>query len=135
MSKPNKYTPPAINRKDAGWEAGAHVIEIEPVSFIGVVGAELLKATLIDAALRHPHQREFLREVRFNSLPAIEALLDKRTGEDFMRAAKEVYRMRGNYAKSEPQRERPEVARSEVSTTDAASTRSLAGNHSTARRL
>lgn len=111
------------------------VIEIEPVSFIGVVGAQLLKASLIDAALRHPHQREFLRDVRFNLLPPIEALLDKRVGEDFMRAAKEVYRMRGNHAKSEPQRERPEVARSEVGKTDAATTRSLAGNHLTARRL
>lgn len=111
------------------------MIEVEPVSFIGVVGGELLKARLIDAALRHPHQREFLREVRFNLLPAIEALLDKRTGEDFMRAAREIYRMRGEHAKSEPQRERPEVARSEVGKKDAATTRSLAGNHSTARRL
>ena len=111
------------------------MIEVEPISFIGVVGGELLKAKLIEAALRHPHQREFLREVRFNLLPAIEALLDKRTGEDFMRAAKEVFRMRGDHAKNEPQRERPEVARTEVSTKDATTTRSLDGNHSTARRL
>jgi hypothetical protein len=111
------------------------MIEVEPVSFIGVVGGELLKATLIDAALRHPHQREFLREVRFNLLPAIAALLDKRVGEDFMRAAKEIYRRRGDHAKSEPQRERQEVARTEIGTNDAVTTRSLAGNHSTARRL
>jgi hypothetical protein len=111
------------------------MIEIEPVSFIGIVGAELLKATLIDAALRHPHRREFLREVRFNLLPAIETLLDQRVGEDFMRAAKEIYRMRGDHAKSKPQRERPEVARTEVRANDAITTRSLGGNHSTARRL
>jgi len=85
------------------------MLDIEPVSLLAIVGAELFNARIREMAARCDTRRKFNRAMENEILPSIRALLDDRVAHDVLRAAREVYGMRGEHAKG-PQEERPAVA-------------------------
>lgn len=88
------------------------IIDIEPVSLIGIVGAELFNARIREMAARCDTRRKFNRAMENEILPSIRALFDYRVAHDVLRAAREVYGMRGEHAQAKdgPQEEVPAVA-------------------------
>ncbi len=88
------------------------MIAIEPVSVLGIVGAELFKERIREMAARCDTRRKFNRAMENEILPSIRALFDYRVGHDVLCAAREVYGMRGRHAQAKegPQEERPAVA-------------------------
>jgi hypothetical protein len=84
-------------------------IEIEPVSMLAIVGAELFKARIREMAARCDTRRKFNRAMENEVLPSIRALFDDRVAHDVLRAARAVYGKRGEHAKG-PQEEGPAVA-------------------------
>lgn len=85
------------------------MIDIEPVSLLAIVGAELFKERIREMAARCDTRRKFNRAMENEILPSIRALFDHRVAHDVLRAAREVYGMRGEHAKG-PQEEGPAVA-------------------------
>jgi hypothetical protein len=85
------------------------VIEIEPVSLLAFAGAELFKARIGEMAAQCDTRRKFNRAMENEILPSIRALFDYRVAHDVLRAAREVYGMRGEHAKR-PQEEGSAVA-------------------------
>jgi hypothetical protein len=85
------------------------MIDIEPVSLLAFVGAELFKARIREMAARCDTRRKFNRAMENEILPTIRALFDCRVAHDVLRAAREVYGKRGEHA-NRPQEERPAVA-------------------------
>ena len=80
-------------------------IEIEPVSLLGIVGAELFNTRIREMAAQCDTRRKFNRAMENEILPSIRALFDDRVAHDVLRAAREVYGMRGAYAKRTARRE------------------------------
>ena len=85
------------------------MLDIEPVSLLAIVGAELFNARIREMAARCDSRRKFNRAMENEVLPSIRALFDHRVAHDVLRAAREVYGMRGEHAKG-PQEEGPAVA-------------------------
>jgi len=87
-------------------------IDITPVSLLAFVGAELFRARLRELAAQCDTRRRFNRAMENEILPSIRALFDDRVAHDVLRAAREVYGMRGEHAQAKegPQEERPAVA-------------------------
>ena len=85
------------------------MLDIEPVSPLGCVGAQLFKARIREMAARCDTRRMFNRAMENEILPSIRALFDHRVAHDVLRAAREVYGRRGEHAKR-PQEEGPAVA-------------------------
>jgi hypothetical protein len=87
-------------------------IDITPVSLLAFVGAELFKVRLRELSAQCDTRRKFNRAMENEILPSIRALFDDRVAHDVLRAAREVYGMRGEHAqaKEQPQEERPAVA-------------------------
>ena len=88
------------------------MLDIEPVSLLAFVGAELFKARIREMAARCDTRRNFNRAMESEILLSIRALFDDRVAHDVLRAAREVYGMRGEHAQTKegPQEERPTVA-------------------------
>jgi hypothetical protein len=88
------------------------MLNIEPVSLLGIVGAELFKTRIREMAAQCDTRRKFNRAMENEILPSIRALFDYRVAHDVLRAAREVYGMRGEHAQTKegPQEERPAVA-------------------------
>ena len=88
------------------------MIDIEPVSLLAIVGAELFKERIREMAARCDTRRKFNRAMEKQILPAVRAMFDEHVAYDVLRAAREVYGMRGEHAQAKegPQEERPAVA-------------------------
>ncbi len=88
------------------------MLDIEPVSLLAIVGAELFKARIREMATRCDTRRKFNRAMENKILPSVSALFDDRVAHDVLRAAREVYGMRGERAQAKEgrQEERPTVA-------------------------
>ena len=87
-------------------------IDITPVGLLAFAGAELFKARIREMAARCDTRRKFNRAMENEILPSIRALFDHRVAHDVLRAAREVYGMRGEHAQAKegPQEEGPAVA-------------------------
>ena len=85
------------------------MIDIEPVSLLAIVGAELFKERIREMAARCDTRRKFNRAMENEILPSIRALFDYRVAHDVLRAAREVYGMRGEHERG-PQEEGPAAA-------------------------
>lgn len=66
-------------------------INIEPISVLGIVGAELFKRSIRDLSLRCTTKRDFNRAMEREVLPAVRALFDDHVAHDVLCAAREVY--------------------------------------------
>jgi hypothetical protein len=76
------------------------MLDIEPVSLLAFVGAEMFKARIREMAAQCDTRRKFNRAMENEILPSIRALFDHRVAHDVLRAAREVYGMRGEHAQA-----------------------------------
>jgi hypothetical protein len=86
-----------------------NIMDIEPTSLLGFIGAELFNANIRRLAATCETRREFNRAMEREILPAVRATFDDRTAHDVLKAAREVYGRRGE-EKERQATERPPMA-------------------------
>jgi len=85
------------------------VLDIEPTSLLGFIGAELFNANIRRLAAACETRREFNRAMEREVLPAVRIAFDDRAAHDVLRAAREVSARQGE-EKDRQATERPPMA-------------------------